>query len=454
MSFEVGASTYVSATPRTRHRIATSISNEHAYLFDLWDNPPAWFEVPATDLQPAIATMLIDAAEAGDTDITTVVARCNEAFARERERRRVVFAGSGAAGAFAVLPSDDRVEIGWIGNARVYHVGKEVVQLSRDHSLLEDYRRAVGPLSEAQLEELEPVADVTTRAIGMEPGAAPDVMTCTLAPGESLVLVPRGIDEGILGDARVRSAKTAEAAAKLVVALAIADDPDGPTGAIVIRRSDEVRPRDHEGSESTRAIRQLVATRPDPETESVIADWCEENGRGEIAHWLRTGSPIIRVLAWKHLANTLEAPLITVASFRSIRDLCLHLPAAEVASWVAWHEELIHGKAPPQRDHYFFVRSFEREADGTLAQVAWGFARELLATIPNVEPARIVPLSEIATEPCPKCRRTGLVVGREEHRLDGARDNAYCTYVYVLCMYEPHVAKIGETGTFWDGSVI
>jgi hypothetical protein len=82
VSFDVGAATYESATPRGRHRIRTSFTKKHAYLFDLWDNPPAWYEVPATDLQPLIAKALLEAAEAGEADITAMTKRCSDAIAK------------------------------------------------------------------------------------------------------------------------------------------------------------------------------------------------------------------------------------------------------------------------------------------------------------------------------------------------------------------------------------
>lgn len=247
MSFDVGAATYESATPRGRHRIATTCAKKHAYLFDVWDSPPAWFDVPDTDLQPTIAKAMIEAAEAGEANIGSVVQRCVDRFHELHAKSEVLFAGSGAAGVFATFPEPDRIEIGWIGCGRAYRLGEKIEQLSHDHSLLNEYLRHVPQLTEEQIEELRRL-DVSVRAIGLKKSGAegpphstdkPDVLACTLGPDEWLVLVPRGFDEKILGDPRIKRAKTAEAAAKLIVALAVAEDPDGPTGAVVIRRRKE-----------------------------------------------------------------------------------------------------------------------------------------------------------------------------------------------------------------------
>lgn len=200
-------------------------------------------------------------------------------------------------------------------------------------------------------------------------------------------------------------------------------------------------------------IRELIAKCPDRETESVIADWCEENGRRELATWLR-GASTTRASALEHLSNTLEEPRITEASFRSMLAIVRNLPHVG-REWLTWSDALMEPEAPPQRDHRFFVRELQRLEGDELGRVGWAFARELVTT-PNagIPKERLVPLADIVTVPCPTCHRPGPVIGCEHYRVDGAGDNSYWTDCFVLCFYEPHVAKIGSTEARWDGASV
>lgn len=56
-------------------------------------------------------------------------------------------------------------------------------------------------------------------------------------------------------------------------------------------------------------VRALVARCPDAATESVLADWCEENERLELVPWLRSQSADVRAGAVGHLVSTLESDL-------------------------------------------------------------------------------------------------------------------------------------------------
>lgn len=309
-----------------------------------------------------------------------MVRRCQEGMSRLVAESRPLFAGSGAEGAFVTFPTPDRITIGWIGAARVYLLGQHVKQLSRDHTLLNDYLLAVPELTPEQIAEIP--AKVTTRSIGAlveidHPMVQPEVREVSLEADDVLVLVPRGIDETILDDPRLCELRSPEAMAKLVVAHAIEHEPDVSSGAIVLRRASAAAVK-----KPTTPIRALIARCPDEATESVIADWCEENERRALVPWLRSAIADVRFCAVQHLAATLDG----------------------VAT----------------REAFFAARRLARVLE---MRTSYGLVADLS-------------FADAQTRPCPTCGHPAWV-GR-----DG--DGASAHDGWTLCVRELHVVPIGE----------
>ena len=223
-------------------------------LFNLWDSPPAWFDVPSLDLQPSIAHALVTSAgvaigEAlgGAHNDEGLVALVRGAFTAAEEGlrslakpKRILYAGSGAM-AVAVAVNQDRAAIGWVGCARAYLVRNGAVELlTRDHTLRQE--AATAGMSAAEIEALP---DVVVRALGMrEDGVATvvDVVCREIQVGDALVLVTehvhRSVDMAALGPG-IAAAEDASAVAAVVMASALGKSPGNALGVVVVKRSVE-----------------------------------------------------------------------------------------------------------------------------------------------------------------------------------------------------------------------
>lgn len=88
-----------------------------------------------------------------------------------------------------------------VGDSRAYRIrGNEITQLTRDHSLLNDWLLLMPDISEAQREELP--KNVITRALGMQDSVVVDLVEDTCQPGDRYLLCSDGLsgmitDEGI-----------------------------------------------------------------------------------------------------------------------------------------------------------------------------------------------------------------------------------------------------------------
>jgi PPM family protein phosphatase len=97
----------------------------------------------------------------------------------------------------------NRLFIGHVGDSRAYRVrGGAIQQLTRDHSLLNDYLAAMPDLTEEQRAELP--RNVITRALGMQDHVVVDLMNDEPQAGDVYLLCSDGLsgmitDEQILG---------------------------------------------------------------------------------------------------------------------------------------------------------------------------------------------------------------------------------------------------------------
>ncbi len=97
----------------------------------------------------------------------------------------------------------NRLFVGHVGDSRAYRVrGRHIQQLTRDHSLINDYLLAMPELTEEQRAELP--KNVITRALGMQDSVAVDLVSDEPQLGDVYLLCSDGLsgmltDEQILG---------------------------------------------------------------------------------------------------------------------------------------------------------------------------------------------------------------------------------------------------------------
>jgi serine/threonine protein phosphatase PrpC len=94
-----------------------------------------------------------------------------------------------------------KIHIAHVGDSRAYCVRDgAITQLTRDHSLLNDYLLVMPNLTDAQKERLP--SNVITRALGMQDAVAVDLCVERVAPGDVYVLCSDGLN-GMVNDERI-----------------------------------------------------------------------------------------------------------------------------------------------------------------------------------------------------------------------------------------------------------
>jgi protein phosphatase len=109
----------------------------------------------------------------------------------ERAQREPRFKGMGTT-CVAVYFLDDTVIIGHVGDSRVYRLrNHELVQLTEDHSLINDYIK----MKRVTAEEAEswPHKNVIVRALGMKESVQVDILTEVPRLGDCFVLCSDGL---------------------------------------------------------------------------------------------------------------------------------------------------------------------------------------------------------------------------------------------------------------------
>jgi serine/threonine protein phosphatase PrpC len=121
----------------------------------------------------------------------------------ERSTRSREFHGMGTTVVGALFSGKKRkMFIGHVGDSRAYRVRKgEIRQMTRDHSLVNDYLLAMPELTEEQRSELP--KNVITRALGMQEHVAVDLQSDDVLPGDIYVLCSDGLS-GMIDDADIQ----------------------------------------------------------------------------------------------------------------------------------------------------------------------------------------------------------------------------------------------------------
>ena len=95
----------------------------------------------------------------------------------------------------------NRIYVGHVGDSRAYRVRRgSISQLTRDHSLFNDYIMAMPELTEEQRAELP--RNVITRALGMHDSVSVDLLSDEPQPGDVYLLCSDGLS-GMLSDDQI-----------------------------------------------------------------------------------------------------------------------------------------------------------------------------------------------------------------------------------------------------------
>jgi serine/threonine protein phosphatase PrpC len=118
-------------------------------------------------------------------------------FERSTRSREYHGMGTTVVGAMFSLKKQ-RMYIGHVGDSRCYRVrGGKIRQLTRDHSLINDYLLAMPDLTDEQKNELP--KNVITRALGMQDQVVVDLQHDDPQPGDTYVLCSDGLS-GMVSD--------------------------------------------------------------------------------------------------------------------------------------------------------------------------------------------------------------------------------------------------------------
>jgi len=151
--------------------------------------------------------------------------------------RSVQGMGTTVVGALYVR-EDRKIHIAHVGDSRAYRVrAGDITQLTRDHSLLNDYLLVMPNLTDAQRERLP--SNVITRALGMQDGVAVDLYFENVEPDDVYVLCSDGLN-GMVKDDRIldivhHAGSDVETAAKALIAQANQNGGEDNITVVVVR---------------------------------------------------------------------------------------------------------------------------------------------------------------------------------------------------------------------------
>lgn len=142
----------------------------------------------------------------------------------------------------------NRMFVSHVGDSRAYRVREgKIEQLTRDHSLVNDYLAAMPDMTDEQRSELP--KNVITRALGMQDSVEVDIQNDECRQGDAFILCSDGLS-GMISDAEIREvvsgSASLEEACRRLVALANEHGGEDNITAVVIRIVDEATTRNLE----------------------------------------------------------------------------------------------------------------------------------------------------------------------------------------------------------------
>lgn len=173
--------------------------------------------------------------------LVSAVKVANQRIFQASIRSRAV-QGMGTTVVGALFTRDDcKIHIAHVGDSRAYRIrGLDIVQLTRDHSLLNDYLLVMPNLTATQKNRLP--TNVITRALGIQDGVAVDLYFERIEAGDTYVLCSDGLsgmvsDEDILKI--VHDADTdIESATKALISEANEKGGEDNTTVVLIRMTE------------------------------------------------------------------------------------------------------------------------------------------------------------------------------------------------------------------------
>ncbi|HEX7669174.1 MAG TPA: Stp1/IreP family PP2C-type Ser/Thr phosphatase [Polyangiaceae bacterium] len=135
----------------------------------------------------------------------------------------------------------NRMFIGHVGDSRAYRVrGGKIQQMTRDHSLVNDYLAAMPDMTEEQRSELP--KNVITRALGMQDNVEVDIQSDECQPGDVYVLCSDGLS-GMITDEEmaevVRSSDELPDVCRRLITLANEHGGEDNITAVAVRVDEE-----------------------------------------------------------------------------------------------------------------------------------------------------------------------------------------------------------------------
>jgi protein phosphatase len=119
----------------------------------------------------------------------------------ELSSRDIRYKGMGTT-LVACLVCGDKIYVGHVGDSRVYRLRDDaIVQITRDHSLLEDYKEAKPDMTEEE-ERNFPHKNVITRALGMRETVQVDIRGHQIMSGDVYILCSDGLS-GMVTDPQI-----------------------------------------------------------------------------------------------------------------------------------------------------------------------------------------------------------------------------------------------------------
>ncbi|MEZ4365627.1 MAG: Stp1/IreP family PP2C-type Ser/Thr phosphatase [Kofleriaceae bacterium] len=127
------------------------------------------------------------------------------------------------------MVAGDKIYVGHVGDSRVYRIRDgEITQLTRDHSLLEDYKEAKPDMTEEE-ERNFPHKNVITRALGMRETVQVDIRTHQIKSGDVYVLCSDGLSGMLTDDQILQISTNAKSLERAVAELVDAANRNGGT---------------------------------------------------------------------------------------------------------------------------------------------------------------------------------------------------------------------------------
>lgn len=146
----------------------------------------------------------------------------------ETAKRDIRYSGMGTT-LVSCLVGGDKLYVGHVGDSRAYRVRNgQIAQLTRDHSLLEEYKEAKPDMTEEE-ERNFPHKNVITRALGMRETVQVDIRAHDIQSGDLYLLCSDGLS-GMITDAKIAEiADKDEALDRMVAELVDAANRNGGT---------------------------------------------------------------------------------------------------------------------------------------------------------------------------------------------------------------------------------